>query len=147
MSKEKMTEQRAMQSYTQGFDCSQVVLGYMADELEFDYDTAMRIAAGFGGGMWQGEVCGCVSGALMAIGLQYGHDKANDQETKAELIEKVKEFESKFIAQNGSLVCRKLLGYDLSDPEQMKRVMEEQLFARVCPGLAKSACDILDKIM
>ena len=67
-----MTKEKAMQNYAGGIDCSQVVFAHGAELLGFDQKTAKKIAAAFGGGMFAGERCGCVTGALMAIGLKYG---------------------------------------------------------------------------
>ncbi|MEI3339719.1 MAG: C-GCAxxG-C-C family protein [Eubacterium sp.] len=75
MMMEKMTTDFACDCFANGIDCSQVVFGYAAEKLGFDADTARKIAAAFGGGMWHGETCGCVVGALMAIGLKCGHVK------------------------------------------------------------------------
>ena len=40
-----------------------------------------RIASGFGGGIGrQGETCGAVTGGVMALGLIYGRDAAEDRD-------------------------------------------------------------------
>ena len=36
----------------------------------------------FGGGMMCGETCGAVTGALMVIGMVYGHSREGDQSQK-----------------------------------------------------------------
>lgn len=144
---EKMTPEKALECYAGGLDCSQVVFGYVAEELGLDTETAMKIASTFGGGMWRGETCGCVTGALMAIGLKYGHCKLGDQEAKDFMLEKRAEFEEEFIAENGSLICREILGYDLSTEEGMAKIQETGLLATKCPQLACCACDILDEIL
>jgi len=72
MIKTTITEEQALMGFGTGVDCSQAVFGEFAAQLGLDRDTALKIAAPFGGGMWHGETCGCVVGALMAIGLKYG---------------------------------------------------------------------------
>ena len=66
--------------------CSQSVLVPFSEEFGLSKELALKIANGFGGGMARRqEVCGAVTGAIMAIGLKYGktepHDKAAHQKT------------------------------------------------------------------
>ena len=44
--------------------------------------ATQKIASAFGGGMWAGQTCGCVTGALMAIGYKFGHSEDGDVKTK-----------------------------------------------------------------
>lgn len=144
-----MTKEKAEKGFKEGFDCSQQVLAHAAKRygLGIDDEEAFKIAASFGGGMWNGDTCGCVSGALMAIGLKYGHCIPRDHKTKALLIAKTKEFEKKFIEKNGSLICRNILGLNPAVPEDMKKMMEMNLFFTVCTGLVCSACEVLDEVL
>lgn len=143
----EMNEEKALECFGGGLDCSQVVFGYGAELLGYDKDTAMKIAAAFGGGMWNGDTCGCVTGALMAIGLKYGHYKLGDEESKNAMLEKKAAFENEFKAQYETLICRELLGYDLTKEEEMAKIMEEQLLVTKCPKLACCACDILEELL
>ena len=95
--------------------CSQVVIGQWAEDLDLDEETAVRMLAPFGGGAFDGEMCGAVSGALAAIGARYGHYEFGDEEGNARMIAKTTEFKQRFKEANGSLVCRELLKkYDFS---------------------------------
>lgn len=142
-----LTEEKALDYYLAGIDCSQVVLAHVAPQLGLDEEAALKVAAGFGGGMWNGERCGCVTGALMALGLRYGHCKPGDAESKNRLLEKKNEFEERFKEAHETLICKELLGYDLTIPEERDKVMEENLFATLCARLACSACEILEDII
>ena len=77
-----LNESQILEQFSQGFDCSQVVLGACADKIGLDPETAKKVAACFGGGMWYGHECGAVTGALMAIGAKYGHSQPGDQQAK-----------------------------------------------------------------
>lgn len=143
----EMTKERALEYFGGGLDCSQVVFEYGADILGFDKETALKISAAFGGGMWAGERCGCVTGALMAIGLKYGQYKLGDEAAKNEMLAKKAEFEEAFKESHESLICKEILKYDLSKPEEMAKIMEEGLLQNLCPLLAVTACDILDEIL
>ena len=128
-----------------GLDCSQVVFGTFAPEFGIEREYAERIAAGFGGGMFEGETCGAVTGALMALGMKYGHDAESDPEIKEEMLAKVAEFKQRFHEKNGSCICHELLGYKI--PEEMESIMAENKFGTVCPGFIKDACDIAEDML
>jgi hypothetical protein len=56
--------------HDQGYSCSQTVFSLPGEKLGVDPALCLRIAAGFGGGLSRsGGACGCVTGAVMAIGL------------------------------------------------------------------------------
>lgn len=142
-----MEKKKIVECFHNGFDCSQVVFSYAAPKLGIDKETALKITAAFGGGMWHGETCGCVVGALMALGLKYGNSKPGDQETKNKFLAKKALFEKKFMECNKSLICRDILGHDLSVPEELKKIVSENLLDTVCPKLVASACGILDELL
>lgn len=56
--------------------CSQAIFAAYGERLSLgkvDYDTCLKIASAFSGGIAQtGNVCGALTGALMALGLKYG---------------------------------------------------------------------------
>lgn len=140
-------EQDVLKMFGEGFDCSQIVLSQVCDKLGISRDEALKIAACFGGGMWHGETCGCVVGALIALGIKYATTEANDQENKDILLKLKSEFEEKFCKENGSCICKKILGYNLSIPEEMEKIQEEKLLETECPKVVLSACEILEKMM
>ncbi len=144
---EKISEEIATDMFKQGIDCSQIVMGYAASKVGVNSDDALKISAAFGGGMWCGRTCGCVSGALMALGMKYGYSEPNSMEQKNTLLAKKAEFEQKFAAENKSVVCREILGYDLSKPEEMNLIMEKNLLFTICPKAVCSACKILDEMI
>ena len=142
-----MRENEVVELFEQGFDCSQVVLSNFAKELGIDVKRANKIAASFGGGMFSGETCGAVIGALMAIGLKYGHYLKNTPDVKNQNIAKVTEFREKFLMKYNSTVCRELLGYDISKPEETKIILEKGLLLSFCPKLTVYVTEILSGIL
>lgn len=143
----EMTEDKAREGFGGGFDCSMLVAGHCSHALGMDEKDALKMAAGFGGGMWHGETCGCVTGALMALGLKYGNCELGDKETKDAFLAKKAAFEAAFAEENGSLICREILGNDLSTPEGMEKIMAENLLMTRCPKLVCSACEIMDGLL
>lgn len=59
----------AVRFHQQGCNCAQSVLAVSGKYTGLAQDTALSVAAGFGGGLRSGEICGAISGAVMAIGL------------------------------------------------------------------------------
>ena len=97
--------EKATELHESGCNCCQAVLGACCEKWKMDPETAYRLGAFFGGGMRRGEVCGALTGALMALGLQYG-DENNRKSTKS--LEMMKAFREKY----GSILCRELVGPD-----------------------------------
>ena len=142
-----MTEEKALECYKGGIDCSQICFAHGAEKMGMSKEEAYRIAACFGGGMFNGERCGCVTGSLMAIGMKYGHYELDDQIAKAKMMEKKAEFEARFKEAYGSLICKELIKYDVGIPEEMQQAVESGIMFDLCPELAATACEILDDIL
>ena len=126
-------------------NCAQSVLLSFAGELNLDEITALKISAGFGGGMAMGETCGAVTGAYMVLGMKAQTEGKTFQEIKAETKAAVCKFNELFIARHGSLKCKKLLGVNISTPEGAVEANDKNLFDTVCPELVASAAEILKK--
>ena len=112
-----------------------------------DEKLALRLATNFGGGERKGELCGAVAGALMVLGLRCGHCDSDDLEGKAKAYRIAEEYMNRFISRNGSVICRELLGYDLSKAEDMEIIREKNLFRTFCPQMVRCAAEILDEMI
>ena len=139
--------EQAVERFKGGFNCSQAVLGSYSEQFGLDCEKAFKIATGFGGGMRMSDICGAVTGAYMVLGLKYGNVTAEDQQNKAKTYEKVIEYTNQFKARNGSVMCRDLLGYDISTPEGDKEAQDKGLFATICPKLVQDSTEILEEIL
>lgn len=94
-----------------GFNCAQAVAGAFADEMGIDEEQIVKLASPFGGGFGRmREVCGAFSGMMMVLGAYCGYDDPSVKTAKPELYEKVRLLASRFEKENGSIVCRELLG-------------------------------------
>ncbi len=139
---------RAVEVFKEGFSCSQAVLEAFCEDLGMDRDTALKISQSFGGGMaHMGETCGAVTGALMVIGLQYGRTKAEDTEAKEQTYTTVHEFIKRFKAKYDSIICKEILGYDVSKDEEFKEAQEEEVFQTICPKFVQSAAEICKDLL
>jgi C_GCAxxG_C_C family probable redox protein len=124
------------------------VLFSFGEELGLNRELALRVAGAFGGGMARmGETCGAVTGVLMVIGLKYGKTKAGDEEAREQTYELAREFVTQFKARHGSIVCRDLLGCDLSKSEQREAAYHKGLFNTLCPQFVGDALEIFEQLL
>ena len=93
-----MTKEQVLEEFDKGYDCCQVVFRYWAEKLNMDTELAYKVSSGFGAGMFQGETCGAVIGAYMALGLKYGSTLPSPEgdEQRVESIIKDVEFREKY---------------------------------------------------
>lgn len=141
----------AAQFHEQGYGCAQAVLASFAEDYGLNERLALLLATGFGSGMGRMcEVCGALTGSFMVIGLKYGKLftdgtwYGNETETTYRL---VKELAEKFRERNGSILCRDLIGHDLSDPEERAKVVEAGLFTTICGKCIHDAVELLEETL
>jgi len=140
--------QRAVAVFNEGYSCSQAILSTYGAQLGLERELAFKIASAFGGGMGRmGKTCGAVTGALMVIGLKHGLVELEDKKAKETTYALVREFMRKFIARNGSVECKVLLGCDLSTSEGIRYAKDKNLFSIICPKLVQQAAEILDDLI
>lgn len=102
---------KAVELFKSGYNCSQAVFGAYADEFGLSLDTAMKISSSFGGGMGRlREVCGALTGSFMVLGMLEGGYEPRDNVSKAEHYKNIQSLAEEFRNQNGSIICRELLG-------------------------------------
>jgi C_GCAxxG_C_C family probable redox protein len=138
----------AVQLFKQGFSCSQAVLAAVSEPLGLDRERALKMAQAFGGGMARmGLTCGAVTGAMLAIGLKHGRTRPEDEEAKERTYSLVHDLLRQFRARHGSIVCRELIGVDLSTPEGHNLGAQRGVFDNLCPRFVSDAVEILEKIL
>ena len=138
----------AQATFLKGFNCSQAVLSSFGEEFGLDPVMAYKVAAAFGGGMGHmGETCGSVTGAFMVIGLKYGLTAADGSQSHREAFGKVRDFVEQFKSLHGSIVCRDLLGFDISDRNAFREAMKQGIPQKTCPKLVKDAAEIVETLI
>lgn len=133
--------------FEQKFHCSQAVLVAFAKELGLSEEQALKLGACFGGGMCKGEVCGACTGALMALGLKYGQADVAELESRKKTNDITVEFLDLFKKENGSYICKELLGCDLSTAQGKQYALDNKLFVEFCPKMVESATIIVEKLL
>ena len=139
-------KERAMDLFGQGYNCAQSVVLAFADELDADEAALARLSSSFGGGLGRmREVCGAVSGMAIVLGLLEGYDDPADNAAKAAHYERIQAAAKKFEAENGSIVCRELLGlhrkHDAPSPSARSADFYQK---RPCRELVGMAAEILE---
>ncbi len=131
-------QEQASYYFEHGCTCSQAVLLAFSDVTGLEETTAMRLAAPFGGGMGRlREVCGAVSGMLMALGALSGSESVLSQAEKGALYADVQALAARFREENGSIICRELLAAvkPSDDPlpeERTPQYYQKRSCARLC---------------
>jgi C_GCAxxG_C_C family probable redox protein len=131
--------------FSQSYNCSQSVFSAFSDQLGLDRETALKLASPFGGGVARrGEVCGAVTGALLALGLARGTDKPAG---KDEIYQLSQEFMRLFAQKHKSILCRDLIACDISTPAGYQSASEKRVFKTICPLLVQDATEIVQKFL
>jgi C_GCAxxG_C_C family probable redox protein len=126
------------------FNCAQTVFSLFAEDLGMNEETALKISSGFGGGMNCAETCGAVTGSYMVIGMKHGHS-SSDPKAKAKTKLLMQQFNEKFKAAHGSLICKQLTGFDISTPQGAAAASLHSVHDTKCTGFIKTACNILEE--
>ena len=138
----------AVDRFRQGYSCAQSVFSVLAEMRGVDRDLAFRISAGFGGGVARtAGICGCVTGAIMALGIdQRDVSPALNKSEKEKTYETAQRFLREFGQNHGSTTCRDLLGCDISTAEGLQQARDQKLFQLNCEKLVRDAVDLVMKL-
>ena len=140
--------EKAKELFKSGYNCSQSVLGVFCEELGMDFETAMKVASSFGGGMGRmREVCGTVSGMFMAAGLAFSETQGSGG-NKADVYKIVQELAKRFKDKNGSIICRELLsGVESSTSPTPSERTETYYKKRPCVDLVGDSVEIFEQFL
>lgn len=117
----------AVRLHSEGFNCAQSVAMAYADVFGVEKGFVERLAFPFGGGMsGLREVCGCVSAAALVSSFAF---PPADGVSSARNRQFVKQFAERFRAENGEVVCRRLLGIEPGSAKPKKPCREYVAFA------------------
>lgn len=140
--------ERAEQLLHQQYHCSQALFGAFAPDFGLDLKTAFKISTCFGGGMRQGGTCGCITAAMLVLGMAMGFYDAQDRELEVYGNQKTNEFIKRFTAlMEGDIYCRDILGRDISKPEDLAVIRQEKLILQKCPRAIRISIEILEDML
>ena len=138
----------AKEYFQSGANCAQAVLAAYHEDCGMDEKTAYRMASGFGAGMGRmREVCGAVSGMILAANILRGADDITDKDQKDAHYAFIQVLMKEFQQEAGSLICRELLGLTGnggSQPVSEERT-REYYAKRPCGDMVKLAAEIVER--
>lgn len=74
------TARKAVKLFDIGYNCAESVLLAVSGRFNKKSPIIPRVATGFGAGVGRsGQICGALSGAVMAVGLLKGCDKGREE--------------------------------------------------------------------
>lgn len=131
-------QEKAVMLLHQNYHCSQVVFGAFAEDFGLDLPTAFKISTCFGSGMQHGRNCGCMTGALLVLGMAMGFYDAQDQELEEYGKRKTGEFVRRFTERmHGEISCRNL---------ELDTVRQEDILQN-CRQAATVSIEILEDML
>ncbi len=130
----------AIAKLLEGYNCAQAVFYSFCDELQFDKDTTLKMACGFGAGMGRKEeVCGAVTGGIIVIGAKYGRGDNDDRTATEQTYKKTRDLMDQFARKHSTYTCRKLRnGCELTTEEGQKHFKENDLLKNICAPWVQS---------
>ena len=137
--------ERSGELFNQGLCCAESVLQAVAESRGIQSELIPKIATGLCAGIARsGEICGAVSGGVLAISLVTG--RSNAQEPREENQRLVRQFLAECEAKFGSMNCEKLIGCRLDTPEGQQFFKEHNLREK-CAGFTRQAAGIASRLM
>ena len=137
----------AVTCFKAGYSCSQAIAATFGPNLGLSREQALSMASGFGGGMGMAETCGAVTGAYMVLGLRFARGDTSAPQSRAEVKAAVAQSTELFRERRGTVICRELLGCDISTPAGMDIARKQGLLASTCPKLVHDAGQILEQML
>lgn len=144
----KSRAERAVETFYEGYNCAQSVFVAYADLFGMERETALKMSSAMGAGVGRmREVCGAVSSMALLAGLKAGNADPEDEEAKERVYALVQRLSERFRTENGSIICRELLGIALGVQEGAKPSPRTKAYyaSRPCPKLIACAARIIEE--
>lgn len=132
--------------FSEGYDCSQIVLSAVADRIGVPKEQAMASASGLGIGLCRGSMCGAALGGIVALGYRYGNVSPGDMAAKGLVFSKREEFLTRFEKMNGNILCRDMIGVTVVGLDDMILRSADNIYSG-CPGYCINAIAILEDML
>lgn len=137
---------KARALFEEGYNCAQAVVLCFEDLTGLDTKTAAMLSSSFGGGMGRlREVCGAVSGMFTVAGLLRGYADPKAKAEKAEHYAFIQSLATDYKAENGSIICKELLGLPGASVPVPEERTAEYYRRRPCADYVECAARTLAK--
>ncbi len=138
---------KAAELFTQGYNCAQSVFAAFCDVTGIDFETAIKLASGFGAGMGgMRDTCGAVTGMLMVAGLKWGYSETGNLDKKTAHYARVRSLIEQFRAEHTTIVCRDLLSHLGELKKDPSARTPEYYKVRPCALYVETAARLLDEL-
>ena len=138
----------ALKRFAEKFNCAEATLMGLTEAMRIKEACVPRIATGFGGGFGGcGEACGALTGAVMALGLKFGRERAEDIDSKNLAGGKVRQLVEEFEREFGSVRCIDLTECEMRTAEGKARAKELDLHNQVCPAFVGFAAESAQRLL
>jgi C_GCAxxG_C_C family probable redox protein len=147
LTKQDILAERAATLFRESYNCAQSVLLTMFEHWNMKNELVPKIATPFGGGIGMcGSLCGALMGGVMAIGVKHGtNEPSYEKRQKAYTV--ASKFYKRFEREHGSVCCRELTGYDLTNPEEIEKARDARVFETKCTDIVKSVVVALTEVV
>ena len=136
----------ALEYHAKGFNCCQSVLTACKDLIGYSEKDCLAIAGGFGKGMGGGtEVCGAVSGAVMALSLLAPHTSENDPWEKERIYNLSQKMQELFLERFGYLRCDALKEHEPPTDERFPTAVRLGI-EKPCEVLIVTAVEMVEEL-
>jgi len=146
MSQKNLLCNKAIARFSEGYNCAQSVLWTMFEYWNGKNELVPRIATAFGAGIGRcGSICGALTGGVMALGIRYGTNEPS-VEKRLKSYELAQSLYKQFETKHGSVFCRELIGYNLSDAEELEKARKAKVFEEKCHNFIRTIVETLTEL-
>ncbi|HVP26553.1 MAG TPA: C-GCAxxG-C-C family protein [Candidatus Bathyarchaeia archaeon] len=141
--KNEDSSEKAVAYFQKGYNCAQSVLLAMTEHWHEKNGLIPKIGTAFGSGIGRcGSVCGTLTGGIMALGIKFGTNEPSAEKRK-KAYKLAQEFYKRFQKEHGTVLCHELIGYNLSNPEELAKAHETNVFEEKCTVFVRKAVETL----
>ncbi|NHJ12965.1 MAG: C_GCAxxG_C_C family protein [Candidatus Thorarchaeota archaeon] len=138
---------RALANFGSDYSCAQSVLKAVLEYKGLLKEEFPYLAAGLGGGIaHEGNVCGAVTGGVMAIGALMSQFAIDVKGHKDQTYKCSEDFIARFREEFGTILCKELIGVDFSNPEAVDNAREDGVFENKCARFVERASILISEM-
>lgn len=131
---------------TPELNCGQAVLAGLGQRIGIDERTAIRAGRAFADGIsHQGNICGALFGAVIALG--FGTETDSEPRNRSIAYARTRELFQRFRERHGNVECRLLIGIDPSTPEGEREAHARNIHRTHCTHFVQSAVEIVEDLL
>ena len=143
-----MSGNESLMLFDEGNSCAQAILGAFAHRVNINFDTAIKIGSGLGGGLGGKQyICGAVNAGAILLGLKYSNGVSGDTKSKEEVGKIVASYLEECEKELGSVECWELMKTDISKKGNSFESKELEILSKSCNNIVIQTARILEKYL